>query len=184
MIGFMRFAPYGVLLLLIAGVVGYVHHEHSQAVKWESAYNDLVRTSEIEAKAAEAENLGKVSIAEENLNELDLANRQLKAKLASLGITKIGTEKELKNAYDKLDNFKSANQLLWNRTEKSGDGVSKDDLTSMLSLCRTEFDETSRRLEAVENSAIFEVQSYNACVAAVKGAYQVVGQQIRFDDSD
>lgn len=176
-INWLRVLPYLAVIATIGGLFAYGKIEHHGKLIAEQRYSQLQTDIAIERATAKAENDAKLSIANGKINAQAANIQSMEAQLAKLGITRAQTEKQLNETLSKLDNFKSANSLLWKRT--SQDSVREGQPSEVLQL-PSESD--TKTISTVSAGIIYQVGDYESCIAQVKAIYEQHKQPIHFTD--
>jgi hypothetical protein len=179
--GWLRIVPYATVILTFLSVYYYAYSQFNRANEAEQRYTQL-QTDIANAHAiAKAEADARLSIATEVIASQARTVQSQEADLAKAGITRTQTKKDLQNALSKLDNFKSANNLLWQRTSDQ-DSMRETDIANLPSDPQNECTTTTERLRTIERASIYAVNDYDTCRIALDAIYNQLGEPIKHSD--
>lgn len=176
-INWLRMLPYLAVIVTIGGLFAYGKIEHAGKMEAETALSGYVAQVAAAHIAAKTENKINLDIANGKINAQVATMQVQEAQLAKLGINRAQTEKQLNETLSKLDNFKSANSLLWKRT--SEDSVREGQPSEVLQLPT---ESNTKTISTVGAGIIYQVGDYESCIAQVKAIYEQHKQPIHFTD--
>jgi len=161
-----------VAVILLVGLLEYKVYSAGEAhieTQWELSNAKV-------AQAVAVDNADKAANYEEAKRKADADKVETDAQLAKLGqleVSKQQTEKDLKNAYSKLNLYRDANGLLWRQTSTNNTDSNQIPPVSSGYACGGEVANATspRRPNALEISCARETVLYNKCISRLEGLY-------------